>query len=157
MRAWRGRLFAGAGPGMEVHAASFIRQRRMVLDRALLAHPPELARILVHELFHFVWVRLSNADRLSWHAVLSRELSRRARGELGWSSELRKSQLPSGAAQARSRLWREYACESFCDTAAFLLSGIPTHPEFTLKPAFRRGRARWFGEFFRHRDGGLRI
>ncbi len=142
---------------MEVHAASFIRQRRMVLDRALLAHPPELARILIHELFHFAWVRLSNADRLNWESVLAREFERRARGELGWSSELRKSELAADAARVRSRAWRDYACESFCDTAAFLLAGLYRHPEFNLKPAFRRGREAWFAGFFRHREGGLRI
>lgn len=156
MRAWRGRLFSGPGLGMEVHAASYIRQRRMVLDRDLLGHP-ELARILIHEIFHFAWVRLSNADRLAWERLLQAELARRARGELGWSSELRKSALAPLAPQTRCRRWREYACESFCDTAAWLLAGLPHHPEFTLKPSFARTRAGWFAQLFRHHEGGLRI
>lgn len=157
MRAYRGRLLTGPGPGMQVHAASFIRQRRMVLDGALRPHPLELSRVVIHEIFHFVWVRLDNSSRRAWEGVLAGELQRRARGDLGWSSELRKSALPAGALQDRSRAWRDYACESFCDTAAFLFSGLASHPEFTLRPAFRRRRAAWFAQLFRHREGGLRI
>ena len=37
-----------------VHAATFIRQRRIVLDAELLSSDDELRRILIHELFHFV-------------------------------------------------------------------------------------------------------
>lgn len=157
MRAYRGRLVSASGRGMEVYAASFIRPRRMVLDRTLLAHPPELARIVIHEIFHFAWVRLSNAERRSWERVLEEELRRHARGELGWSSEIRKSALAGSAAGSRSRLWREYACESFCDTAAFLFSGLARHPEFNLKDAFRRRRGAWFAGLLRHHEGGLRI
>jgi hypothetical protein len=157
MRAWRGRLLSGDGPGMEVHAASYIRRRRLVLDRSLLDNQAELARIVIHEIFHFAWVRLSNADRRAWESVLRSELDRRARGELGWSSEVRKEDLPAGAARQRTRRWREYACESFCDTAAWMLGGLARHPEFTLKPAFRARRARWLAELFRHQEGGLRI
>ena len=46
------------------------------------------------------------------------------------------------------RRWREYLCESFCDTAAWLYSGLPSHEEFTLAPRFRRPRARWFADRF---------
>ena len=39
--------------GLPVYAGSFIRKRQIVLDRELERQPRELARILVHELFHF--------------------------------------------------------------------------------------------------------
>ena len=32
----------------------------------------------------------------------------------------------------RTRRWREYCCESFCDTAAWMYSGVERHEEFTL-------------------------
>ena len=130
--------------GQEVHAATFIRQRRIVLDRALLASRAELGRILVHELFHFVWVRLSNAQRHGYAAAIENELEARARGELGWSAEMRKRALASRAGRA----WREYVCESFCDTAAWLYSGVRRHQEFTLAPRFRERRAAWFAAAF---------
>jgi hypothetical protein len=157
LRAHRGRLRSGQGAGMEVHAASFIRQRRLVLDRALLESPPELARIVVHELFHFIWVRLSNAQRASWERVLVGEQGRRARGELGWSAEWRKEALTAADCAQRSRRWREYACESFCDTAAWRFAGLDRHAEYTLKPAFRGARGAWFEELSRHQKGGWRI
>ncbi|MGA3027400.1 MAG: hypothetical protein ABSF98_21795 [Bryobacteraceae bacterium] len=130
--------------GQEVHAATFIRQRRIVLDRALLRRRGELGRILVHELFHFVWVRLSNAQRDGYGAALADELEARARGELGWSAQMRKGMLASRAGRA----WREYVCESFCDTAAWLYSGVKRHQEFTLAPRFRERRAAWFEAAF---------
>jgi hypothetical protein len=40
--------------------------------------------------------------------------------------------------------WRRYACESFCDSAAWLFAGLRDHDEFTLALRFRRQRARWF-------------
>jgi hypothetical protein len=46
------------------------------------------------------------------------------------------------------RQWREYVCESFCDTAAWLYGGLRTHDEFTLSPRFRRRRAAWFRQTF---------
>ncbi|MCX6638497.1 MAG: hypothetical protein NT090_25870, partial [Acidobacteria bacterium] len=49
-RAWRGRLLAGDERGRPVHAGTFVRRRLIVLDRALLDSPRELARILAHEL-----------------------------------------------------------------------------------------------------------
>jgi hypothetical protein len=130
--------------GQEVHAATFIRQRRVVLDRALLATRAELGRILIHELFHFAWVRLSNAQRRGYAAAIEDELEARARGELGWSAEMRKRALQSRA----GREWREYVCESFCDTAAWLYSGVTRHEEFTLAPRFRARRAAWFAMTF---------
>ncbi len=142
--AYRGRVLAGGDKGHPVHAASDMRRREVVLDRGLLRRPDELARILVHELFHFVWVRLGNRERLAWEQVLGAELDRGARGELGWSAEMRKQDLTPADLARRTRRWREYACESFCDTAAWLVPGLRSHPEFTLAPRWRAARMRWF-------------
>src|ERR1700704_6470319 len=87
-RAHRGKLLSGrAGPGREVHAGSFLRQRRIVLDAALKKKPRELARILTHELFHFAWLRLGNPQRRRYEDLLQAEIRKRVRGELGWSAE----------------------------------------------------------------------
>jgi hypothetical protein len=127
-----------------VHGGAFVRERRIVLDRDLRANRPELARIFVHEVFHFGWVRLGNGARRSWEGILRAELKARARGELGWSSEWRKAALGIGDVRNRTRRWREYCCESFCDTAAWLFSGTANHDEFTLGARSRRRRGAWF-------------
>ena len=129
-------------------AATSIPRRRIDLDAAVLARRGEFERILVHELFHFSWVRLSNAQRQSWERVLARELGRRTRGELGWSAEWRKIALRRGDPPLRTARWRRYACESFCDTAAWLYAGLRAHDEFTLPPRARAGRREWFAENF---------
>lgn len=137
-------LLSGEDAGRPVHAGSFPRRRLMVLDQALLEQPAELARILVHELFHFVWPRLGNPLRRSYERLLEAEMGRRARGELGYSAESAKLRLTAVDRASRSRRWREYACESFCDTAAWLYSGVRRHGEYTLAGAFRRRRRAWF-------------
>jgi hypothetical protein len=139
------RLYSAMPIGEPVHAGTFLRQRRIVLDQSLQTDPRELARILVHEIFHFVWVRLSNQKRLAYEELLRSEFHRRARGELGWSSELRKRALQDPAS---GRAWREYLCESFCDSAAWLYSGLRKHDEFTLARRHRDRRALWFRESF---------
>ncbi len=141
LRVRRGKL---SPTGVEVHAASFLREGRIVLDSHLLHKPRELRRILLHEIFHFVWWKLGNPRRLAWEALLASEFNRRARGELGWSAELRKQSLSRGHLAARSRAWREYCCESFCDTAASLYLGRRKHAEWTLAPTFREDRRAWF-------------
>ena len=89
---------ASLGPHL---AATHIPRRRILLDAGLLrADPGEFERILVHEIFHFAWVRLSNQTRRSWEGVLAAELAARARGELGWSSEWRKNKLTPRATSA---------------------------------------------------------
>jgi len=144
----RRRLYSNRPHGEAVHAGSFIRKRRIVLDRELECRPKELARILVHELFHFVWVRLGNPARRSYAALLRAEWAKHARGELGWSAELRKRALKNGAVGAGPRfdssIWRDYLCESFCDTAAWVYSGVRRHPEYTLAARHRKHRAEWF-------------
>jgi hypothetical protein len=145
----RRRLYSNRKRGEPVHAASYIRKRRIVLDRELAQQPSELARILVHELFHFAWVRLGNPARSSYEALVREEWRQRARGELGWSAESRKRVLGKRwPARQPAPDWREYICESFCDTAAFLYSGVRRHPEYTLGARHRSRRAEWFREVF---------
>ncbi len=115
-----------------------------MLESELLDQPMEFARIFLHELFHFVWLRAGNPLRRSWETLLEGELRRGARGELGWSADGRKRRLGPRARASRSRRWREYACESFCDTAAWLLGGAGEHGEFTLARRFRENRRCWF-------------
>jgi len=152
-RAHRGRLLSGEGPGAAVHAGSFLRKREIVLDSVLLGSPGELVRILAHEVFHFVWMRLGNRARRSYESLLQDEVRRGARGELGWSSERRKLALRGLDRNERTRQWREYVCESFCDTAAWLFAGLRRHAEYTLAPSYRRRRRAWF----RHAEGLKRI
>ncbi len=145
------RLYSGGPAGQPIHAASDLRQRSIVFDKALLSDPPELRRIIMHELFHFAWIRLGNQARQQWERILLAELRSRARGELGWSAERRKRELKPADRRTRSRVWREYACESFCDTAAWLLTGMPPHPEATLALRHAQRRAEWFIDLFHSR------
>jgi hypothetical protein len=129
------------GPNL---AATSIPRRTVLLDSEVLRRHGEFERILVHEISHFVWVRLSNATRRGWEQVLVSELTAHARGELGWSAEWRKRKLVAADLQRRTPAWRRYACESFCDTAAWRFSGLKIHDEFTLAKRFRRWRQLWF-------------
>lgn len=133
--------------GRPAHAASSIRNRGIYLERALQDDPAELARVLIHELFHFVWVRLSNQARWSWEAVLQAEHRSRARGELGYSAEWRKQELNGRDVASRNRRWREYACESFCDSAAWYYSATDS-PEHTLARQWTCRRADWLRNRF---------
>ena len=123
-----------------VHAGSFLRERRIAFDCTRAEFP----RIFVHEVAHFAWLRLGNGRRWSFEEVLRAELARGAAGELGWSAEWRKDALSAADVGARTRRWREYCCESFCDTAAWQYSGVRRHDEFTLGPARRHERRQWF-------------
>jgi hypothetical protein len=131
-----------------VHGGSFLRERRIAFD---CTHA-EFPRILVHELFHFVWLRLGNPVRRSWEQHLRQELRRGALGELGWSAEWRKNELRPAQIRGRAAAWRLYCCESFCDTAAWLYSGADRHAEFTLAANLRRARRRWFLETIENRQ-----
>ena len=146
------KLYSNRDVGQPVYAATFIRKRKIVFDRELESKPNEMARILAHELFHFAWVRLGNPARRSYEAVLRREWKQHARGELGWSAESRKAALPRNPPVAK---WRAYVCESFCDSAAWLYSGVKRHGEFTLAERHRKRRAEWFRATFR--DRGIQI
>jgi hypothetical protein len=123
------------------HAATSIPRRLILLDRGVLSKKGDFERILIHEIFHFAWVRLSNETRRSWENLLASE---REPGELGWSAEWRKLKLNSSDAGQRSPKWKRYTRESFCDSAAWLFSGLPRHDEFTLASTARRARKAWF-------------
>ena len=125
-----------------VHGGSFLRQRRIVIACAR----GEVARVFVHEWFHFVWLRAGNPLRRDFERLLAAERRCGARGELGWSAEWRKRALTGQEVKARTRAWREYCCESFCDTAAWLYAGLAAHAEFTLAPRFRGLRRAWFAQ-----------
>jgi hypothetical protein len=131
-----------------MHAASFLRRRHVVLDGELRTNPNEWRRVFVHELFHFAWLRLGNPARESWRGQLQGEFEARIRGELGWSAEWRKKTLNSLDISDGSPRWKEYACESFCDTAAWLYAGLLAHDEFTLPRKWREPRRRWFIQQF---------
>jgi hypothetical protein len=130
-------LSSNYGPS---HAGTLLRERRIVFDCVKAEFP----RIFVHEVFHFVWLRAGNAIRIAFEQLLAAEIERGARGELGWSAELRKDKLTAADRRGRTRRWREYCCESFCDTAAWLYSGVERHEEFTLAKPCRKLRGQWF-------------
>ena len=141
-------LRASLGPHL---AATHIPRRVILLDAGLLEtklpeQAGEFERILVHEIFHFAWVRLSNQTRRSWEDVLATELAGRAPGELGWSAEWRKDKLTQADVRGRKPAWRRYVCESFCDTSAWLCAGLRAHDEYTLAAGPRRIRRGWFAE-----------
>lgn len=115
-------------------AGADIRRREIHLHPSLERRAAEYRRILTHELFHFAWVRLGNPKRAAWKELLRAELAARALGELGWSSEWRKQELPAR--------FDEYACEAFCDTAAWVFAG-GTSDEYTLAAKWREKRKTW--------------
>ncbi len=103
-----------------------------------------LRLILLHEIFHFVWTRLDNAARDEFKALLKRESRSGARGELGESSAVKKACITQTDLAINSRLWRDYVCESFCDTAAWIYSGVGRDQAFTLANRWRERRKVWF-------------
>lgn len=131
----------GHPAGGEALAGTSIRDRKIYLNAELLCDGDEFTRILMHELMHFAWVRLGNPARRSWEQVIQVD---RSPGELGWSAEWRKRALSPEDRGQRTRRWRQYACESFCDAGAFLYSGITRHDEFTLAAGDRNRRVHWF-------------
>ena len=135
--------------GQPAHAATFIRERLIVLDAALKRDAGEHERILLHELFHFVWVRLGNGPRSVWEEMLRAELAGKVRGEAGWSAEWRKAELSDSDIANRSRKWREYCCEGFCDTGA-LFAGAASN-ELTLARKRLSVRMAWFRRVFQDR------
>ncbi|MGA2713914.1 MAG: hypothetical protein ABSG41_12475 [Bryobacteraceae bacterium] len=134
--------------GNPASAATFIRRRETILDPELKKHPRQHQRIVLHEYFHFVWVRLGNPRRAAWEGFLKAEWDARVRGEAGWSAEWRKQKLSVRDVAERSRRWREYCCESFCDTAAFVIDADTDDSEITLSPRRRRARIDWFRRNF---------
>jgi len=161
LTACRGRLLSGEiERGYAVHAASFIRKRAIVLERELLQQKRLPRAILVHELFHFAWVRCGNDRRRNYGALLREELRRSARGELGESSETWKNScLKDGrrGLSTREQGWREYVCESFCDTAAWYFSAERQRLPVTLAQRWQTLRARWFEEWLELEANRLRV
>ena len=141
LTAHRGQLLSGQTCGIAVHAATFIRQRRIVLETALLPRPLLLRLILQHEVFHFVWVRLNNTLRRDFAALLETECRSRARGELGESAFVHKC-------DATATQWRNYVCESFCDTAACCYAGVPPSLDYGLARRWRTRRRNWIESLF---------
>lgn len=135
--------------GNDAYAETDIPRRLIVLDPELKRNTREHRRILLHEYFHFAWVRLGNRQRWAWEAHLEKEWRAGARGEAGWSAEWRKKALAEGDVKSRSRRWREYCCESFCDTAAFVYGRVES--EVTLARSRQRSRAAWFQARFEGR------
>jgi len=176
LSALRGRLLSGGSSehaaGKPVWAGSFIRRRLTVLDRELLEHESALRGILIHELFHFAWVRAGNPVRRSYGAMLALEAAASARGEVGESSEVQKQVWRAAAAgtggargrakrkvdalEAGARAWADYVCESFCDTAAWALCPRAPWP-VSLAPRWQRKRRQWFREWVSEQVGGVRI
>ena len=115
-----------------------------MLERDLFAADRMLRLIVVHEVFHFVWARLSNHARREFADLLLYEIGHRARGELGESAGVKKNLLTASAQSYNARLWRDYVCESFCDTAAWLYSGVKHHNSFRLAHRWRKRRHAWF-------------
>ncbi len=143
LRASRGKLVSGSHAGSAVHAASFLRERRIVLDSALLRNAAERDRILAHEIFHFVWWKLPPATRGQYANIIRAERLSSVPGEMGWSAEWRKNALAPSDWFAGTRRFRDYLCESFCDSAAALIVSLKQHPEITLPAGARRARFAW--------------
>ncbi len=136
----------------KVEGGADIPRRFIILDSQLGRRG--LRRVLIHEVFHFVWTRLGNPLRWSWEEILRRETRDKARGELGYSAELRRVALHQTEIARRGRRWREYACESFCDTAAFLYGG-DSNADRLLAARFRARRIEWFRNQLEPRRIGL--
>ncbi len=146
LTAHRGKLLsAHLDRGVPVHAGCFIRKREIVVEVELFGAPSMLRLILLHEIFHFVWTRLGNPARNEFAALLRLEMESRARGELGESAAVKKNDLLAREPYfAGSLAWRDYVCESFCDTAAWLYSGVERHESFSLAQRWSGRRKRWF-------------
>jgi hypothetical protein len=148
LTAHRGKLLSGRSQtGTPVYAASFIRERRIILEAQLFTNEQLLRLVLAHELFHFVWPRLGNPTRASFANLLAAELKGSARGELGESAAVSKEILLASPANRRQdRRFLHYLCEAFCDTGAFLFAGVRVSAHFTLAPRWIVRRTAWFRE-----------
>ena len=159
LRAYRGKLISGGDIGTAVHAASFLRDRRIILDRALLRNTAERDRILLHEIFHFVWWKLIERHRREYQEMIECEQARFVPGEMGWSAQWRKEALRDVDGAIGTRRFHEYLCESFCDSAAAHVLQLRNHPEITLPASARRVRTLWMRKWMEAsvERGGLTI
>jgi hypothetical protein len=140
LRARRGKLDER---GAEVHAASFLHRRLIILDQELLRDKRDCERILAHEIFHFVWWK-APAVRKKYGSLIRQEFVAGTPGEMGWSADWRKQALHPNDVRNNSRRFRDYVCESFCDSCACLLLEISRHHEITLPPSARKTRRHFF-------------
>ena len=146
LTAYKGKLLSKSPHGAAVYAGSFLRQRKIVLDEVMLRTPRVLERIFVHEVFHFVWSKLGNKLRASYEEIVIDEFDSGVEGELGWSAESLKQQVSAADRKNRTRRWKDYVCESFCDTAGWLFGSASRYSEMTLGRPERDIRRRWFRE-----------
>jgi hypothetical protein len=143
LTAYRGKLLSKSHKGDAVYAGSFLRKRRIVLEEQMLKTPRVLERIFVHEVFHFVWSKLGNQVRQSFEDLVRAEVDRGVKGELGWSAESLKIKLSAEDLECRSRRWKDYICESFCDSAGWFFGAVHKYSEMTLDREARAERRRW--------------
>jgi hypothetical protein len=143
LTAYRGKLLSKSHKGDAVYAGSFLRKRRIVLEEQMLKTPRVLERIFVHEVFHFVWSKASKSLRESYEDLIAREVAKGRPGELGWSAECLKIKLTPGDRAERSRRWKDYLCESFCDSAGWYFGTARRYSEMTLDRESRRTRINW--------------
>lgn len=146
LRAVGRQLRCGGERGTEVHAGSFLKERRIVLDSALRQNKAECDRILAHEIFHFVWWKLGRNHRAHYEDWIAREIREGVPGEMGWSAEWRKAKLRMSDRVQQSRRWREYLSESFCDSAAARMVQLNRHDEITLSAHACRRRSTFLEE-----------
>lgn len=151
LTAYRGKLLSKSPKGDAVYAGCFLQKRKIVLDEIMLQTPRVLERIFVHEVFHFVWSKLGNELRASFEQLIAREYDDNVTGELGWSAESMKLALARSDRENRTRRWKDYLCESFCDTAGWLFGSARRYSEMTLGRHERAARRRWFRERLTHR------
>jgi hypothetical protein len=143
LTAWRGQLLSRSAKGDAVYAGSFLRKRQIFLEEQMIHTPRVLERIFIHEIFHFVWSRLGRNVRESYERMIDREFARRVQGELGWSAESMKQNLSEDDRLHRTRRWRDYLCESFCDTAGWYFGSAKRYSEMTLSRDYRAERRLW--------------
>lgn len=146
LTAYKGKLLSKSPHGDAVYAGSFLRKRKIVLDEVMLRTPRVLERIFVHEVFHFVWSKLGARLRASYEQIVKDEFAAGLEGELGWSAESMKQQMTRADRLRRTRRWKDYVCESFCDTAGWLFGTASRYSEMTLGRPERDVRRRWFRE-----------
>jgi hypothetical protein len=150
LTAYKGKLLSRSQKGNSVYAGCLLRKRKITLDDSLLRTPGVWERIFAHEVAHFIWSRMHPELRQSYEQMIREELRKGAPGELGWSSESIKLRLIRADLLKCSSRWRNYLCESFCDTTGWMFSRARRYAELTLPAAFRERRRDWCAS---HVDG----
>ena len=123
-----------------VHAGSFLRERRIALDCTRAEFP----RIFVHEVAHFIWLRLGNPLRLRYEEIVRAEIAAGARGELGWSAEWRKDDAGRDDDAAADPPVARILLREFLRYRRVAVLRLKRHEEFTLGERWRQKRRAWF-------------